>query len=416
MSQINPILLAIPFFFLLIGLEWLVAKIKGKKIYRFNDAITNLNIGVGSQVFSTASKVLILGFYIWIYNHFALIHQPATWWSFLICLFAFDFVFYWAHRWGHEINFFWGAHVVHHQSEEYNLSVALRQPWIHNIIAFVIFIPLPLLGFDPKVFFIAAAVHTLYQFWIHTKVIDKLPKPIEYIFNTPSHHRVHHGVNPKYIDKNHGGVFIFWDRMFGTFQAEEEEPTYGITTQLQSWNPTWANLEYYVGMFNKATQMTKLCDKLRIIVARPGWQPQELGGMQYAPEVDKEHYRPYNTQTSLLKNLYILVQFALISVGLVMYMSHFETISLFYKVVFFLALILSVTICGGIFESKRWVVYAEYARILLIALSLNTFYYYWYIDWFMVMLVSSVIGSVLLTVWFTVSLLLEPKPAMQTIS
>ena len=405
----NPILYAIPVFFLLIGVEIFVGWLKGKKYYRFNDSITNLNIGIGSQVFGTAAKVVLLGLYILIYNHLAIWHQPKTWWSFVLALLAFDFLFYWAHRWGHEVNFFWGAHVVHHQSEEYNLSVALRQSWIHNIIAFVIFLPLPVLGFDPMIFGAAAAAHTLYQFWIHTKAIKRLPKPIEYLINTPSHHRVHHGVDKKYLDKNYAGVLIIWDRIFGTFASEEEEPTYGITTQLKSWNPTWANVHYYVEMFQKASHITKLKDRLYYIFARPGWMPKELGGFQEPTALDKAVYQPYDTTTSLVKNLYVLLQFMLIAVGLVMFMSHFTTISLFYKAVFFIMLILSVTICGGIFENKKWVVYAEYVRLFLAVASLNSFYYYWYINWFNVMLVSSGIGLGICLIWFTLSLVLESK-------
>ncbi len=279
----NYILLAVPFFFLLMGIEWYLGYRKNKQLYRLNDSINNLVIGIGSQVFNVAFKVLLLGMYVLLYDYIAIFKIPATWWSFLLALVLFDFLFYWAHRWGHEMNIFWGAHSVHHQSEEYNLSVALRQSWFHNLIAFPIFLPIPFLGFDPVTFGAAAAVQTLYQFWIHTRVVDKMHPWIEYWLNTPSHHRVHHAINPKFLDKNHAGMFMIWDRMFGTFKAEDDtEIYYGITTQLKSWNPAWANLHYYVEMMQNAKRMVWM-DKLKLIFAKPGWLPDYLGG-QHVPQ------------------------------------------------------------------------------------------------------------------------------------
>ncbi len=398
-------LLVFPFFFLLIGIELWVARKRKQKYYRFNDAITDLNIGVGNQVVGLFVKVLVLGIYYFIYENWAFFHIKTSVWSWIGCLMLFDFIFYWAHRWGHEINFFWGAHVVHHQSEEYNLAVALRQPWFHNLIAFFLFLPIPVLGFEPVVFLSAAGFHTLYQFWIHTKAIGKMWWPIEYLFNTPSHHRVHHAVDPKYIDKNHAGFLMIWDRMFGTFKEEEEEPTYGITTQLNSWNPVWANFHYYVEMFRKASMMSSWKDKFRMIFARPGWLPQELGGFQVPKEVNKAAYKKYDTKTSIWLNYYVLAQFVLIVLGTSAFMHYFSTISLFYKAAFATILILSLMICGAIFENKSWVKYAEYARLVAIIFTLNTFYYFWYMDWFLVMLVASLIVFVVFNFWFTLSLI-----------
>jgi len=403
------ILFAIPVFLVLIGLELLVSLWLKKTNYRFNDTITNLNVGIGSQAFGLLFKVLLLGFYMLVYENFAIWHQPITLWSFLLAIVGKDFFFYWAHRWGHTVNIFWGAHIVHHQSEEYNLSVALRQSWFHNLMAFPIFIPLPLMGFDPLVFFAAMAAHTLYQFWIHTRYIGRLPDWIEYIFNTPSHHRVHHAIDPKYVDKNYAGVFIIFDRMFGTFRAEEDEPTYGITKPLNSWNPTWANVHYYADMFAAMKQM-KWADKLRMIVAKPGWLPEYMGGFTGAPEVDKENYVKYDKGTTN-KGLigYILVQFILILVGISAFMYRFEEISTFYQIVFVGAIVLSMMICGALFENKKWVFVAEYARLLLLLVMFNTFYYFWYHDWFMVMLVSSSLSFVLFNAWFTFSGLMRGR-------
>jgi sterol desaturase/sphingolipid hydroxylase (fatty acid hydroxylase superfamily) len=385
------ILLAIPVFFLAMGVEWLYGYSKKKNWYRLNDSVTNIIIGLGQQLSSLLSKAFLFGVYVWFYNHYSFYKIPATWWSFVLCLIAFDFFFYWAHRWGHEMNIFWGAHSVHHQSEEYNLSVALRQSWFHSMLAFVIFLPIPMMGFDPVIFGAAAVTHTLYQFWIHTKAIGKLHPWVEFWINTPSHHRVHHAINPKYIDKNHAGVFMIWDRMFGTFKEEEsaDEITYGITTQLKSWNPAWANIHYYIEMFQKAVKM-KWADRFKMIFAKPGWLPDYLGGFQTVKEIDRNTYAKYDTETNMRFKIYAAAQFFIMLVCGILYMSHFKEISHFYKVVFLLLILISMLITGAILENKRWVVYAEYARLVLVMVSLNTFYYYWYINWFnLTMLVSS---------------------------
>lgn len=393
----NPayILYAIPFFFLLMGIEWFYGYLKKKNYYRLNDSITNLLIGIGQQVFGLVFKAMLLGVYVWVADNYALFKIPATWWSFLLALLVFDFLFYWAHRWGHEMNIFWGAHLVHHQSEEYNLSVALRQSWFHNLVAFPIFLPIPLMGFEPLTFGAAAVIHTLSQFWIHTKAVGKLHPWFEYWFNTPSHHRVHHAINPKYIDKNHAGLLMIWDRLFGTFKEEEKEVEiyYGITTPLNSWNPAWANLHYYIEMFEKARSM-KWADKLKMIWARPGWLPSYLGGYQPVKEVDAATYGKYDADSSIWFKIYAALQFALLMWGTVQYLAHYTTISVFYKAVFFALILITMLIIGAIFENKRWIIYAEYARLVLVMISLNTFYYFWYMNWFNVMVVASAVAFV----------------------
>lgn len=395
------ILGAVPFFLLLIGLEmWVLHRQAKPDTYRLNDTITNLNIGIGNQVFNLFFQIILLGAFSLIYSRYAFWELPQNAGTILLCILGFDFLFYWAHRWSHELNFWWGSHVVHHSSEEYNLSVALRQSWFHNLLAFGIFLPLPLLGFNPTVFFIAGSAHTLYQFWIHTKAIDKMPSWFEAIFNTPSHHRVHHGTNPKYIDKNHAGVFIIWDRLFGTFQSEEEEVVYGITTPLESWNPIWANFHYYIEMIRAARQM-KWADKLRLIVARPGWRPDYMGGTLPIPEPDPKQARYNANAPGKWLNFYVLAQFILILGGLCCFMYHFEDLNWTYRLVFFSALILSTLICGAIMENRAWVAPAEYLRLLMVLVAINSLYYIQYLDWFLVMVIASGLGFVALNLWFT---------------
>ena len=244
--MLNLITLSIPAFFILIAVELLINKMKKTNLYRLNDTISNLSSGIISQVVGVFTKIVTIGVYVWIYNNFRVFKNiPNEWYTWILLFIGVDFFYYWFHRLSHEVSVLWGTHVVHHQSEEYNLSVALRQSATQTFGSFWFYLPLAFIGFSPTLFATIAAIQTLYQFWIHTRLIDKMPAWFEYFFNTPSHHRVHHGVNPKYIDKNHGGTLIIFDRMFGTFQLEEEEVHYGVTSQLKSWNIAVANFDYY---------------------------------------------------------------------------------------------------------------------------------------------------------------------------
>ena len=222
--EFNYITLSIPIFFLLIGIELIVGRLKKEKLYRFNDALTNINLGIGSQVVGIMTKGLLFLAYLYLYEN-RIFTFENTWVTWLFLFLGVDFFYYWFHRASHEINAMWAAHIVHHQSEDYNLSVALRQSWFQGWFSWAFYLPLAVVGFDPIMFATMASLNTLYQFWIHTTTI-KTMGPLEWIFNTPSHHRVHHGSNPKYIDRNHAGSLIIWDRMFGTFQQEEEEGKY----------------------------------------------------------------------------------------------------------------------------------------------------------------------------------------------
>ncbi len=401
--MLSVILVAIPAFMLLMLIEYLVGRRQGKQLYSFGDTVANLSQGIGNQVVSLLTKGIIVGVFVWVHQNFALFPElfRPTWYNAILCLLIFDCLYYWAHRWSHEWNFLWAAHVVHHQSEEYNLSVALRQPWFHHLLAFFVLLPVPVLGFEPMMILGIGAFVTLYQFWIHTKAIDKMPAWFEFIFNSPSHHRVHHARDPKYIDKNHAAVFIIWDRIFGTFQAEEEEPTYGITTPLRSYNPVWGNLHHWVDMWKLAYRAPKWSDKIKVLFARPGWRPEELGGYQAPPPVDKQQIEKYEPKVSDNMKLYVILQFVAVLFGLTAYMYNYYRITDFYRIVFFVVMVLSTLICAAILENKRWVIYVEYLRLFFVLLSLNTFYYLWFLDWFNIMLICSIVLSTASLAYFT---------------
>ena len=306
----NYVVLAIPVFFLLIGLELAIARLQEKDYYSLSDSVADLGCGLVQQIVEAALKTTLFAGYLFLYGRWRLFEIPArSVLAWAACLLGVDFLYYWFHRKSHEVNAFWAAHVVHHQSEEYNLAVALRQGAFQTGFSWIFYLPLAVIGFPPLMFLAVSSVDTLYQFWVHTRAIGRLG-PLERVLNTPSNHRVHHGRNPKYIDRNHGAILIVWDRMFGTYAAEEEEPVYGITTPLRSWNPLWANLHYWAELFGKARRASRLADKLRLFVARPGWLPEDLGGFQAPPEVDRATSPRFHVPVSARLRAYAFVQCA----------------------------------------------------------------------------------------------------------
>lgn len=309
-TDMEYIALAIPVFFALMALEWFWGLRKGLNIYRLPDMMANLSCGMGQQVIGLFLSVATVAAYGYVYDHWRLFTIPATWWMWILLFLGVDFFYYWFHRLSHEINFLWAAHVVHHQSEDYNLSVALRQSWFQQFFSWFFYLPLAWLGFHPVHLLTVAAFNTLYQFWIHTELIKNLG-PLEWLFNTPSHHRVHHGSNPEYIDRNHGGTLIIWDRLFGTFEPESSPVVYGITTPLRSFNPFTANFQYWAYLARLSNNARNLKDKVLSWLAMPGWKPAYLGGSEKPRAVRKDVFIKYDVSLPKTLVVWLSIQFAL---------------------------------------------------------------------------------------------------------
>lgn len=367
--NLNPIVLSIPVFFILIGIELVVERLSHRKLYSLPDAIANLSCGITSQLSGLFLKIVAVGFYEIVFSQFALWQLSRTWAYWVALFFLVDLAYYWAHRMSHEINLFWGGHVVHHQSEEYNLSVALRQSSLQVVWTFAFNLPLAVVGFHTMDFILISALNTLYQFWIHTETIGKLGV-LEHFLNTPSHHRVHHGRDPKYIDKNHAGTLIIWDKLFGTFQPEEERPTYGITKPLRSWNAVWANFSHYSNMAREMKQIPFWGDRIKYLFKKPGWLPQYLGGYQAAPDVPKAGYMKYNTPAPQLLNFYVLFQYTLCLVGTAFFLFQEGGLLIGEKIFFAIIITIVVVNCGVLFENRKWVIWSEWVRIFLYPLGL----------------------------------------------
>lgn len=376
--NLNPIVLSIPIFFLLIGIELVVERFSHRKLYRLPDAIANLSCGITSQLSGLFLRILAIGIYEVLFTNFALFQLERNWIYWVALFFLVDLAYYWAHRMSHEINLFWGGHVVHHQSEDYNLSVALRQSSFQVVWTFAFNLPLAFMGFETLDFALMSALNTLYQFWIHTETINKLGF-LEYFMNTPSHHRVHHGRDPKYIDKNHAGTLIIWDKIFGTFQQEEEKPTYGITKPINSWNAVWANFSHYAEMSKDLKRIPNWNDKVKYLFKKPGWLPDYLGGYRAAPEIDKSHYNKYDTPAPLSLNYYVLFQYALCLIGTAIFLFNQGKFTIGEKAFFTVVISIVVVNCGVLFENKNWVRWAEWGRIIIypVALAILTAAFFW---------------------------------------
>ncbi|WP_115461916.1 sterol desaturase family protein [Winogradskyella aurantiaca] len=275
----NIILFAIPFFILAMLLELYVTLKQNIKTYEPKDAFSSIAMGLGNVFIGFLSKALVLLALTWVYK-FRIFTIPVTWWSFVLIFFADDFSYYWFHRISHECRLFWASHVVHHSSQKYNLSTALRQTWSGGFYTFIFWLWLPLLGFHPAMILLQMSISLLYQFWIHTETIDQMPKWFEAIFNTPSHHRVHHGSNPIYLDRNHAGILIIWDKMFGTFQPElkNEKVTYGLVKNINTFNPIKIAFLEWLYMFKDAfTGHKSFKDRLNYLFKPPGWKHDGSG-------------------------------------------------------------------------------------------------------------------------------------------
>ena len=284
--NVPPVLYyAIPFFVLLLALEWLAFRHArddrdGELVgFEARDTRTSLTMGAGNVLINVIWKSAVLAAFIGVWELSPLRLDPSDWWVWVLLFFADDFAYYWYHRVSHESRFFWASHVVHHSSRHYNLSTALRQTWV-PMTALPFYVWIPALGFEPWTVLLAQSWSLIYQFWIHTERIRKLPRPFEWILNTPSHHRVHHGANEVYLDRNYAGILIVWDRIFGTFRAEGERVRYGLTTNIGTFRPVRVAFHEYVAMWHDLKRTNGVRNRLGIVFRGPGWTPEGAEGSE----------------------------------------------------------------------------------------------------------------------------------------
>jgi len=326
------ILFAIPGFITLILVEWLYGLVRGRNTFRIADTITSISLGSISRL----RGLLFLGLGAWFYTRaadgyhlFDLPDEGIGIW--LLALVAYDFSYYWFHRISHEVNLFWAAHVVHHQSEDYNLGTALRQSG-SGLFGFIFYLPWLYIGIPPEILFASGALNLVYQFWVHTQHIHRMG-PLEYVMVTPSNHRVHHAQNKIYIDRNYGGIFCIWDRVFGTFQPElpEEPVIYGIRKSLNSYNPFWANVHVYWSTLLDSLHAARWQDKIKVWFKGPGWRPAGLDQIHPIERTPLENFRKFDPPASKPARLYAFFQFfctTLAGTGMLIIANEWDSISL----------------------------------------------------------------------------------------
>jgi alkylglycerol monooxygenase len=368
--QEKVITLATPVFFLLIFLELAVGLLRKKNTYRLNDAINSLSLGVLSQVTGVFMRLLRIGIYAWLLQRVALFTLPAdSIWVWISGLLLYDLCYYWLHRMGHEVNVLWAAHVVHHQSEDYNLSTALRQTSSGALLGWVFYVPMAVLGYPLEVFAVVALIDLLYQFWVHTQQIGKLGW-FDRVFVSPSNHRVHHAVNDIYLDRNYGGILILWDRLFGSFIEErDDEPiVYGTRSPLRSWNPVWANLEVYKAIWLDAWRARRWRDKLKVWFAKPGWHPTDVAErFPSAPfDIRRAQYHP---PLSRSEQIYCVVQFSAVLLVTTHFLAASVRMPALQCAAYALWLGAGLWIIGGLLERRPAYLVLEPLRLALTAVG-----------------------------------------------
>ena len=366
------ILLAVPFFFVLIAVELVADRVRGQRNFTLVDSINSLSTGVLSTSTGLLTKGVGLLTYALAWEHLALLRLPqGAGWVWMLAFVLYDFCYYWLHRLGHERNVLWAAHSVHHQSEEYNLTTALRQTSSGFIFSWVFYLPLALIGVPPLVFITVASLNLLYQFWVHTRHVPKLGW-LEGVLITPSNHRVHHAQNPVYLDRNYGGVFIFWDRLFGTFKEEDpaEPVVFGVTTPLASWNPLWANLQFYAQLWDDARRAERFWDKLRIWFMPTGWRPADVAARYPQAKQNLALFRKFEIALGRAQQVYVVLQFA-VYVALGSYlMDAAERVPTAALVLGWSVMALGLFTLGAALEDRPWAGRLELARLLSTAPAL----------------------------------------------
>jgi len=268
----DPVIYAVPFFIIAISIELYINWKENLHLYEGKEALASIGMGLGSLVINIGMKALAYTTYIYL-SKYAPVHLGWHWWAWVLIVLADDFTFYWHHRLSHEIRILWAAHVNHHSSQSLNLATALRQSWAELLYKYIWWLWLPLVGFEPLMMMMMMSFSLIYQYWPHTELIKRMPRWFEFIFNTPSHHRVHHASNIRYLDQNHGGILIIWDRLFGTFYEErdEEKPIYGITKNIHTYNLFKIASHEFVDIWKDVQRAPTLLDKLKYIFYAPGW-------------------------------------------------------------------------------------------------------------------------------------------------
>jgi len=359
--KLNILAFAVPLFVGLMLLEYFIAQRKKLPYFNLHNSIANISIGIGERLCDVLVTGMFYFVYDWLQKKFGIFHiQPGIllWVALLLCT---DFLWYWYHRLGHEVNLLWAAHVVHHQSEDYNYTVSARITVFQALARTCFWAVLPIIGFPAQMITVMLFVHGIYPFFIHTRLIGKLGV-LEYIFVTPSHHRVHHAANEQYLDKNYGDVFIIWDKLFGTFQKEEDsiETVYGLTKPLNTYNFLWQHFHFFIELAMAAKAQKSFLGKLKIIFGRPE---------HFDPTIRRKAEAVFNVRRNSKAlpdtlNRYVKWQVIILLASLFLFILFEANLSIVFRVSYVFTTLLTLVNCGAVMERKRWVFHVEFLRLL----------------------------------------------------
>lgn len=365
--ELNWMALAVPFFLFFMGVEYLVSKWQKKDYFRFNNSVANINVGIAERLLDTFTVGAFYFVYDYIHRNYAIFDLKPGLLGWVALFLATDLVWYWYHRLAHEINLFWSAHVVHHQSEDFNYTVSARITVFQAIIRTGFWSILPLIGFPADMITALLLVHGLYPFFIHTRTIGKLGW-LEYILVTPSHHRVHHASNPEYLDKNYGDVLIIWDKLFGTFVEEKEEAhelVYGLTKPLESHSFLWQQFHFMMELAETVRRTPGFVPKLKVIFGRPDDIDPEIRDQLEKKFLSRSSVHPASRRF----RGYVLGQLAGILAILFIFLLFENYMPVYNQVLASLFILITLVNCGALLEQREWVFYLEVSRIVILALT-----------------------------------------------
>lgn len=362
MIQLNYLTFAIPAFFLFLYLEYRLAiYLKKPEIFKYESSIANISIGITERLLNLFISASFYSLFYWVYKNYALVNISNTWWVWLSLILITNLVWYWYHRLGHQVNFLWAAHIVHHQSEEFNLTVSARITVFQALIRNIFWCIIPFLGFHPAMVITILMVHGAYSFFAHTQLVGKLGW-LEHIFITPSLHGVHHASDEKYLDKNYRDVFVFWDKLFGTFQREEEAPKYGLTHPIKSYSFLWQHFHYYLEILEACKKEKHFKARLKIIFGNTATLDQNIRPIlerRYLQHKTEPAYR-FKFRTYLNFQLFFCI--ALLS----FFTAFYTELNLEDKLFTAAVILITLINCGALLEQRKSIYYLESIRLILL--------------------------------------------------
>ncbi|SHF70038.1 Sterol desaturase/sphingolipid hydroxylase, fatty acid hydroxylase superfamily [Flavobacterium fluvii] len=367
--KLNFMALAIPFFVFFMLLEYYVSKKKNKEVYHFNESIANLNVGIVERISDLLTTGSFFFVFDWLYKNYSLFKIEPSITSWVLLFLATDLIWYWYHRFGHKINLFWAAHVVHHQSDDFNYSAAARITVFQAIARGTFWSVLPIIGFNPEMITILLLIHGTYPFFTHTQLVGNLGW-LEHIIVTPTHHKLHHSSNPEYLDKNYGDMLIIWDKIFGTYVEESVKPEFGLTESLDNYSFLWQHFHYVLELVVSYRLAKNIKEKLKVIFGGPEDIDPRIRIL-----LEKKMFKEKSSD-DLSANLVNAIKFKTVETVIVLFFtilfSHYLLpIHLLFLTLF---IVISSIITGAMLEQKRWIFHLEYIRFVIVCLIVNTFF------------------------------------------